>query len=148
MCLFGAGRCECTFICIACMFLFIINTSYIDNHMWPYLMLHSSLWYGDITTGQVIYHTLCVLPCPHTYIQTQTRSYWSALTAAAHRLIINISWNHLSVTFTYTHVRQGKVFNKRSLQICPLLEVCFYSIPMYKTECIGVTELWMCSFPL
>lgn len=100
---FGGGICDCSFISIACVFL-VINMSYTDNHIWPYLMLHSSLWYGDITTGQAIHHTLSVLPCPHAYIHTLW-SYWSALTAAAHRLIINISRNHLSLTVKYTHVR-------------------------------------------
>ena len=52
---------------------------------------------------QVIYHTLSVLPCPHSYIHTPWSS-WSALTAAAQRLIINISWSHLSPTLNHTHI--------------------------------------------
>lgn len=42
----------------------VINMSCINNHMWPPLMLHSSLWYRDITTGPVIYHPLSVLSSP------------------------------------------------------------------------------------
>lgn len=48
-----------SFVCIASIILGIIM-QHINNHMRPYLMLHSSFWRGDITNCRVIYQLLIV----------------------------------------------------------------------------------------
>lgn len=64
-------------------------------------------------------------PCPRTYIHTLW-SFWSALTAAAHRLIRNISQDRLSLILTHTHAHtasQSKIFQRRSSNISTTLSI-------------------------